>query len=82
MYKIQGVNISSSNENKGMVRVQLLKNTQIVEDLPKDAIPLNILADKVHVPGDETTYWCHVHKLPEELTEKHHVLRVRNEFYK
>lgn len=75
------MNITSTKENKGMVRVQLLKNTQIVEDLPSDAHELNILADKVKVPSDETTYWCHVHKLPDELNEKHHILRVTRKLF-
>lgn len=77
LYKVVGMNISSSNKHKGMVRVQLLKNTQIVEELPKDVTHFDVLADNVKVPGDETTYWCHVHKLPEELSNKHHILRVR-----
>lgn len=76
MYKVEGVNISSNQENSGMVRVQLLKNTQISTALPPDAITLDLLADQVKVPDDDTTYWCHVHKLPAELIKKHHVLQV------
>lgn len=59
-----------------MVRVQLLKNTAANSELPKEAEVLNIVADKVHVPADETTYWCHVHKLPDEFQDKHHVVQV------
>lgn len=59
-----------------MVRVQLLKNTQISTNLPPDVITLDLLTDQVKVPDDDTTYWCHVHKLPEELIDKHHVLQV------
>lgn len=76
LYKVEGMNISTSNKNKGMARVQLLKNTQIDDELPKDATYVDVLADNVHVPGNETTYWCHIHKLPNELLNKHHVLRV------
>lgn len=59
-----------------MTRVQLLKNTQANAELPPQVQHLNILADKVKVPGVETTYWCHVQRLPEELIQKHHVVQV------
>lgn len=59
-----------------MVRVHLLKNTNIENDLPPHVKKLDILADKVKVPSEETTYWCHVIKLPTEYSVKHHIYQV------
>ena len=76
LYKPTGLNISSPGEDKGMVRVQLLKNTNVEASLPGYVQSKDILAEGVKVPADETTYWCHVHKLDEEFRKKHHVYRV------
>lgn len=57
-----------------MTRVQLLKNMADDTILPDDVQVLEIRA-KNAVPIGETTYWCHVHKLPDELMKKHHVLQ-------
>lgn len=77
MYQISGLNINtSSSHDRGMTRVQLLKNVQPNPALPPNVQELNILADKVKVPNVETTYWCHVHRLPKELKDKHHVVQV------
>lgn len=59
-----------------MVRVHLLKNVNVEASLPTHVKTLDILADKVKVPPDETTYWCHVFKLPEEYRLKHHIYQV------
>lgn len=61
-----------------MVRVQLLKNTGVSTVLSSDTTTLDVLADTVHVPAEDTTYWCHVHKLPDEFKKKHHVVQVNN----
>lgn len=77
LYKVDGLNISSSNDrsNNGMVRVQLLKNLDTYLPLQRDVKTLEILAKNVEIPPVETTYWCHVHKLPNELKKKHHVVK-------
>lgn len=62
-----------------MVRVQLLKNNAVNVNLSPETITMDILADKVKVPADETTYWCHVHKLPDEYSSKHHVVQVKQQ---
>ncbi|CAL4068303.1 unnamed protein product, partial [Meganyctiphanes norvegica] len=43
-------------------------------------LKMNSLENKIHtskvdVPSEETTYWCVVHKLPEEFVIKQHVLQ-------
>lgn len=61
-----------------MVRVNLLKNLQANNKLPSHVKPLDLLADKVKVPAEETTYWCRVFKLPNEfLKQKHHIYQVK-----
>ena len=58
----------------GFVRTRLLK----VEDLPvppADTFPIKISHD-LDLAADDTTYWCSVHKLPEQLRRKHHVVQV------
>lgn len=76
LYKVSGLNISSPNGDKGMTRVQILKNTQVNADLPQHVKVLDILTDQIQIPSNETTYWCHVHKLSEKFKQKHHVYRV------
>lgn len=60
-----------------MVRVTLLKNLNANSLLPTHTTTLDILTEKVEVPDEETTYWCHVHKLPAQFSSKHHVYQVR-----
>ncbi|KAJ8975892.1 hypothetical protein NQ317_011363, partial [Molorchus minor] len=76
LYKVNGVNISSPAGDNGMVRVHLLKNANANTDLPPYVKTLDILTNKVQVPSEETTYWCHVFKLPEEYRRKHHIYKV------
>ncbi|XP_018564071.1 tyramine beta-hydroxylase [Anoplophora glabripennis] len=78
LYQVNGLNISSTPKDSGMVRIHLLKNINAVSDLPSHVKTLDILADKVKVPSDETTYWCHVFKLPEEYSAKHHIYQYES----
>nr|CAH7713214.1 unnamed protein product [Callosobruchus chinensis] len=78
LYQLKGLNISSSSHDKGMVRVQLLKNTQVEASLPKYVRKLDIVTNKVKVPSVETTYWCHVFKLPDEFSRKHHIYQYES----
>lgn len=76
IYKADGLNISTTSGDNGMVRVTLLKNLKTDHPLPSYTTTLDILTDKVNVPAEETTYWCHVHKLPPQFSTKHHVYQV------
>lgn len=78
LYQLRGLNISTSPQDWGMVRVQLLKNLEDDPIFPPHVHKLDIRAKNVHVPNVETTYWCHVHKLPKNLSQKHHVLQYEN----
>ncbi|XP_019872323.2 tyramine beta-hydroxylase [Aethina tumida] len=73
LYRVNGLNVSSPDNDNGMVRIHLLKNLNVEDTLPSHVKQLNIITNKVNVPADETTYWCHVIKLPEEYQQKHHI---------
>lgn len=76
IYKADGLNISTIPEDNGMVRVTLLKNLHVNNNLPAHTTELDILTKNVKVPDEETTYWCHIHKLPPQFSSKHHVYQV------
>ncbi|KAB0792293.1 hypothetical protein PPYR_14252 [Photinus pyralis] len=75
LYQLAGLNVSAGDGDRGMVRVQLLKNVAANLDLPPHHKTVEILVSKVQVPDADTTYWCHVYKLPREYLEKHHVIQ-------
>ncbi|CAG9857214.1 unnamed protein product [Phyllotreta striolata] len=76
LYKANGINVTSSNKrDHGMVRVELLKNTAVNQELPDHVRTLDIFANDTKVPSIETTYWCTVVKLPEEFKQKHHIYK-------
>lgn len=77
LYKVNGLNISSLPEDSGMTRVQLLKNTNFDITLLDYVNTLDIVTKDVKIPEDETTYWCHVFKLPDEYKKKHHIYQVQ-----
>ncbi|CAH1155572.1 unnamed protein product [Phaedon cochleariae] len=78
LYQPSGLNVSSPSGNHGMIRVQLLKNTEVNTVLPPDIKVLDIVVDKNHVPAEETTYWCHVVKIPDEFRRKHHIYQYES----
>nr|XP_018907091.1 PREDICTED: tyramine beta-hydroxylase [Bemisia tabaci] len=73
LFKLEGLNVAEA-EKSGMQRTQLLKNINADPDLDAGSWPVKILNSQVKVPDVETTYWCTLHKLPEELREKHHII--------
>lgn len=76
LFKVNGLNVSSTSEDSGMTRIQLLKNSNIATTLPDYLNVLDIVTNQVKVPNDETTYWCHVFKLSQEFDKKHHIYQV------
>ena len=75
LFRLEGLNVSGAAQS-GMQRAQLLKNTSPSPSHPSDTWHHDILNSEVRVPGDDTTYWCRVHRLPAALRTKHHVLQV------
>ena len=54
---------------------------RIVRPVPEltyedDLTILDIQHSEIKLPDDDTTYWCSVHKLPEDFSEKHHSVQV------
>ncbi|MGH0119541.1 UNVERIFIED_CONTAM: hypothetical protein FKN15_006033 [Acipenser sinensis] len=60
--------------NRGLQRVQLLKPNISNPELPPDVQTLEVLAPNVSVPGQETTYWCYITELPENMPKNHIVM--------
>ncbi|MGH0122748.1 UNVERIFIED_CONTAM: hypothetical protein FKN15_007079 [Acipenser sinensis] len=57
--------------NRGLQRVQLLKPNITNPELPPDVQTLEVLAPNMSVPGQETTYWCYITELPENMPKNH-----------
>ncbi|XP_074654945.1 dopamine beta-hydroxylase-like isoform X2 [Tubulanus polymorphus] len=58
----------------GLQRTQLIKSQIPLPDLPDDVKIFDMTVKNVHVPSDETTYWCETHLLP-NLPRKSHIIR-------
>lgn len=76
LFKLEGVSVLGEGVRRGMQRAQLLKDTHVADDVPADAWSLDVRAARVQVPAVDTTYWCHVVKVPRQLARKHHVVKV------
>ncbi|XP_037080255.1 dopamine beta-hydroxylase-like [Pollicipes pollicipes] len=61
--------------SSGLVRLQLLRPELAAPPLPAGVAHLDVPSHRVHVPAQETTYWCTVHKLPPTFSRKHHVVQ-------
>jgi len=75
LFAVEGLLVSQARA-KGMQRVQLLKPETVQVQLPDKVSKIDVLASKVNVPVEETMYWCHVMKIPLDLSFKHHIVRV------
>ncbi|XP_068083155.1 tyramine beta-hydroxylase [Anabrus simplex] len=74
LFRLAGLNVSAGTQHS-MQRVQLLKNINPPAAHPPDTWKHEVLAQTVHVPSSDTTYWCHVHRLPQSLKTKHHIVQ-------
>ncbi|XP_050428659.1 dopamine beta-hydroxylase [Adelges cooleyi] len=77
LFAVDGLLVSQARA-KGMQRVQLLKPERPSVKLPNNVAKIDVLANKVEVPAEETTYWCHVMKIPLDLSFKHHIVRFES----
>ncbi|XP_001602880.1 tyramine beta-hydroxylase [Nasonia vitripennis] len=71
---VAGLQVADA-KSSGMSRTELLRIHHPKPQFPADAWQHEIRADRVQVPNVETTYWCHVQKLPSSMRRKHHVLQ-------
>ncbi|XP_064649636.1 dopamine beta-hydroxylase-like [Lineus longissimus] len=58
----------------GIQRAQLLKSQVKIPPIRSDTFIVDMMVTKVHVPDDDTTYWCQIQKLP-EMKKVHHMIR-------
>ncbi|EPY84719.1 dopamine beta-hydroxylase [Camelus ferus] len=65
--------INTSGLQTGLQRVQLLKPNISIPALPADVRTMEIRAPDVLIPGQVTTYWCHITELPEGFS-RHHIV--------
>ncbi|CAF0832072.1 unnamed protein product [Adineta ricciae] len=57
-------------------RVQLLKSQVVYKPVADSEPHLDFLNQNVHIPSDETTYWCTRFELPRNVMAKpHHIIR-------
>lgn len=69
---LQYLNLSSIQT--GVQRVLMLRPDTAPPTLPADAQSLEVLAPDVVIPGQETTYWCFIKQLPENMPKNHIVM--------
>lgn len=64
----------TSTKNHGFIRVRLLSPPTHPQ---LNARELRFTTNNLKVPGDDTTYWCKVIKVPDFLTQTpHHIIQV------
>lgn len=72
---INGYDVSQT-KIKGFNRVQVIK-ADIDSELPDDVRTFEIRNPEVAIPAEETTYWCTIHRLPEEAVQrKNHIVQT------
>lgn len=67
---LAGLEVSDAKAS-GMSRTELHRVSHKKPKFPANAWQLELLAHRVQVPKEETTYWCRVHKLPSVLRQKY-----------
>uniref|UniRef100_A0A8C6RT32 Dopamine beta-hydroxylase n=1 Tax=Nannospalax galili TaxID=1026970 RepID=A0A8C6RT32_NANGA len=65
--------INISGLQTGLQRVQLLKTEVPIPAMPEDTQTMVIHAPNILIPGQETTYWCYMTKLPRDFS-RHHII--------
>nr|XP_057913141.1 dopamine beta-hydroxylase [Doryrhamphus excisus] len=66
--------LNLSGIHMGLQRVLMLRPDTPPPTLPPDVQTLDVVAPDVVIPGQETTYWCFIHKLPENMAKNHIVM--------
>ncbi|XP_069676915.1 tyramine beta-hydroxylase [Periplaneta americana] len=75
LFRLEGLDVPETAQSHGFQRAQLLKNLAPSSPHPPDTWHHDVTNSDVHVPDDDTTYWCRVHRLPAALRTKHHVVQ-------
>ncbi|XP_072310015.1 dopamine beta-hydroxylase [Eucyclogobius newberryi] len=66
--------LNLSRIETGLQRVVLLRPDNRPPTLPPDVSTLDVLSPNVIIPSQETTYWCFIQKLPENMPKNHIVM--------
>lgn len=66
--------LNLSRIHTGLQRILMLRPDTPAPALPPDVQTLDVVAPDVVIPTQETTYWCSIHKLPENMAENHIVM--------
>lgn len=72
--RIDGRNLCSLEG--GFTRTELLKPPSQGFIPGEESWHLTVTAGRVSVPSSDTTYYCKVTKLPQQLSNKHHLVQV------
>ncbi|XP_076359948.1 tyramine beta hydroxylase [Tachypleus tridentatus] len=75
--RLEGLRLTK--EDHDFQRVQLLKTLDPPPVLPESTKIFSVTNDRVQVPDLETTYWCSLHKLPDEFNDKHHMVKYETD---
>ncbi|KAM9841689.1 dopamine beta-hydroxylase [Aulostomus maculatus] len=66
--------LNLSQIHTGVQRVLMLRPDTPSPTLPPDVQMLDVLAPSVIIPNQETTYWCFIQTLPENMPKNHIVM--------
>lgn len=66
--------LNLSRIHTGIQRVLMLRPDTPSPTLPPDVETLDVVAPNVIIPNEETTYWCFIQKLPENMPKNHIVM--------
>ncbi|XP_061555239.1 dopamine beta-hydroxylase [Phycodurus eques] len=66
--------LNMSRISTGLQRILMLRPDTPAPALPPDVQTLDVVSPGVVIPTQETTYWCSIHKLPENMPENHIVM--------
>lgn len=66
--------LNLSRIHTGVQRVLMLRPNTPSPTLPPDVLTLDVVAPNVIIPNQETTYWCFIQKLPENMPKNHIVM--------
>ncbi|XP_074546763.1 dopamine beta-hydroxylase [Halichoeres trimaculatus] len=66
--------LNLSQVHTGIQRVLMLRPDTPSPSLPPDVETLDVVAPHVIIPNQETTYWCFIQELPENIPKNHIVM--------
>ncbi|XP_014849355.1 PREDICTED: dopamine beta-hydroxylase isoform X1 [Poecilia mexicana] len=66
--------LNLSRIHMGVQRVLMLRPDMPSPTLPPEVKTMDVLAPNVIIPNQETTYWCFIQKLPDDMPKNHIVM--------